>query len=602
MVNPVRRVWRDMASHRRELAFAGILGAIASFSAVALLGVSAWLISKASEMPPVLDLSLAALFVRVLALSRALFRYFERLVGHDAAFRQLTELRVVVYGNLERLAPTGLAAFGRGDLLARLVGDVDAALDLPLRVILPWLQAILTTLATVAFMIWLLPQEGIIIGMISVVALIVTPWVAARTARHAESRVAPAKAQMSAAVVQGLDATADIMVFGAGTSTNREVRRLDDALTRLNEREAYSLGLGGGIGILLQGVAVTLALALGIGAVWSGRIEPVWLAVVALLPLALFDVLAGLPASALAYQRLRGSAERIIEVDDTAMPVHDPVSPVPVPTQFAGLVVDGVTAGWGGAEGQVNAIEGLSFSVAPGERVAVVGPSGSGKSTLANVLMGFLPYTGSVALSGVEIRDADGDAVRQVVGMLTQQAHIFDTTIADNIRIGDPTATDEQVTSALDKVQLATFVASLTEGMDTVVGSFGASISGGERQRIALARLLLAQRAFVILDEPTEHLDGPTAQALTETIMSALGEDTLLLITHRLTGLESFDRIIEIQEGRIVAEGTHAELVAEGGWYGDQWAVESDLHDMAELLPRLPIGRAIPRPSQVSGT
>jgi ATP-binding cassette subfamily C protein CydCD len=597
MVSPVRAVWRDMSSHRRELLGAGILGAVASLSAVGLLGASAWLISKASELPPVLDLSLAALLVRVLALSRALFRYFERLVGHDAAFRGLTELRVTVYRNLERLAPTGLAAFGRGDLLARLVGDVDAALDLPLRVVLPWLQAILTTVATVAFMVWLLPQDGLVIGALSVVALIVTPWIAARTARHAEKRVAPAKARMSSAVVQGLDATADITVFGAVTSTNREVRRLDDELTRLNEREAYSLGLSGGIGILLQGVAVTVALALGIGAVWSGRIEPVWLAVVALLPLALFDVLAGLPASALAYQRLRGSAERIVEVENATAPVHDPANPVPVPAEFTGLVVGQLTAGWSAAQDeQVNAIEDITFSVAPGERVAIVGPSGSGKSTLANVLMGFLPYAGSVALCGVEIREADGDAVRGVVGMLTQQAHIFDTSIADNVRIGDPKATDEEVLAALEKVHLGGFIAGLPQGIDTVVGSFGASISGGERQRIALARLLLARRVFVILDEPTEHLDGPTAQALTETIMTALAEDTLLLITHRLTGLEEFDRIIEIQDGRVVAEGTHAELLAVDGWYADQWRVESELHDMAELLPRLPIGHAVPRP------
>lgn len=598
MVSPVRTVWRGMSSHRRELVGAGILGAVASLSAVGLLGVSAWLISKASEMPPVLDLSLAALFVRVLALSRALFRYFERLVGHDAAFRGLTELRVTVYQSLERLAPTGLAAFGRGDLLTRLVGDVDAALDLPLRVVLPWLQAILTTAVTVAFCVWLLPSAGIAVGVLSVLALILTPWVAARTARRAEERVAPAKARMSAAVVQGLDATADITVFGAEIATNAEVRRLDDELTRLNEREAYSLGIGAGIGILFQGLAVTVALALGIGAVWSGRIEPVWLAVVALLPLALFDVLSGLPASALAYQRLRGSAVRIVEVEQTPSPVVDPVAPVPMPADFTGLRVRDLYAGWGAeaADGApIHALEGIELEVRPGQRVAVVGPSGSGKSTLASVLMGFLPYAGSVTVSSVEVRETDGDELRQVVGMLTQQAHIFDTSIADNVRIGDPTASADEVADVLTKVHLDPFLAGLPNGIDTVVGSFGAAISGGERQRMALARLLLAKRSFVILDEPTEHLDGPTAAVLTETIMEALGEDTLLLITHRLTGLEGFDRIVELQGGRIVAEGSHDELLAAGGWYADQWRTETDLHDMARLLPRLPVGVAVPR-------
>ncbi|MEI6363013.1 MAG: thiol reductant ABC exporter subunit CydC [Actinomycetes bacterium] len=601
MVSPVRAVWRDMSTHRRELLGAAVLGAIASLSAVGLLGTSAWLISRASEMPPVLDLSIAALLVRVLAISRALFRYGERLVGHDAAFRGLTQLRVVVYTNLERLAPTGLAAFGRGDLLTRLVGDVDAALDLPLRVMLPWMQAILTALVTVAFVTWLLPPAGIVVGLLAVVSLTFTPWIAARTARVAEERVAPAKARMSAAVVQQLDATADITVYGAGRSANKEVRRLDDDLTRLNEQEAYSLGMGTGFGVLVQGLAVTIALAVGIGAVWSGRIEPVWLAVVALLPLALFDVLSTLPGAALAYQRLRGSAERIVEVERAPIPVPDPVSPVAVPADFGGLAVQGLTSGWGATDAddlEIHAIRDVTLSVAPGERVAVIGPSGAGKSTLANVLMGFLPYQGSVRLSGVEIREANGDDVRGVVGMLTQQAHIFDTSVADNIRIGDPSADDATINDAIEQVHLSSFVAGLPDGIDTVVGSFGASISGGERQRIALARLLLAGRTFVILDEPTEHLDGPTAQSLTETIMEALRDDTLLLITHRLTGLEGFDRIIELQDGRVVAEGTHERLLADGGWYADQWRTESELHDMADLIPRLPVGVAVPPPGR----
>ena len=178
--HPVRMLWRSMSSHRVELGGAGILGALASISAVALLGTSAWLIATAAEMPPVLTLTVAAVMVRFLALSRALFRYAERLVGHDAAFRGLTELRVVVYSSLERLAPTGLSAFGRGDLLARLVADVDAALDLPLRVVLPWAQAVLVAAGTVAFLGWLLPVSGVVIGVLSVIALALTPWLVAR--------------------------------------------------------------------------------------------------------------------------------------------------------------------------------------------------------------------------------------------------------------------------------------------------------------------------------------------------------------------------------------------------------------------------------------
>lgn len=590
----VRALWEGMSSQRRELAVAGLLGAAASASAVALMGVSGWLISRAAEMPPVLTLTVAAVLVRFLALSRALLRYVERLVGHDAAFRGLTQLRIVVYRNLERLAPNGLAAFGRGDLLARLVADVDAALDLPLRVVLPWVQAALVSMATAAFLVWLLPASGAAIGLLAVVALVATPWLAARIAQGAEARMAPERAHLSATVVRALDATPELTAFGAGAAATARVRALDDGLTRLNLRESYALGVGSSVGIVVQGAAVALALAIAIPAVTDGRIEPVWLAVIALLPLALFDVLATLPGSALAYQRLRGSALRLQEVEAAPSPVVEPADPRAVPADFTGVRCVGVSASWVPGETTLHEVD-LVFE--PGQRVAVVGPSGSGKSTLAAVLMGFLPYEGSATLSGVELRDTDGDDLRRHVGLLTQQAHIFDTTIADNVRIGDPHADDDAVVAALAAAQLDAWVAALPSGMHTTVGSFGLTISGGERQRIALARLLLADRPLAILDEPTEHLDGPTADALTRTLSAALRDRTVLLITHRLIGLEQVDRIVELHDGRVRASGTHDELMALGGWYAEQWLLESERRDMTALLADLPVGRGVAGPA-----
>lgn len=591
--HPVRALWQGMSKQKRELGIAGLLGAIASGSAVALLGASAWLIATASTMPPVLTLTVAAVTVRALALSRAIFRYIERLVGHDAAFRGLTQLRVTVYERLEKLAPTGLRAFGRGDLLARLVADVDAALDLPLRVILPWVQATLVAGASVAFMVWLLPSSGLLVAVLSIIAIAAVPWLIALTARSAEVRMAPARADLADTVVRALDATPEIAAFGARDQVISRVSGLDDQLTRLNIRESYSLGLGGGIGTVVQGLAVVGALILAVPAVVAGGIDPVWLAVAALLPLALFDVLAALPSSALAYQRLRGSAVRIMAIEEAPVPVEDPVEPKPLPTLFSGVVLEGMSASW---VDHTTVLHDITIDVAPGSRVAVVGPSGAGKSTLAAVLMGFLPYSGSVRLSGVEVQDVDGDELRRHVGILSQQSHIFDTTIADNIRIGDPDATDDELSHAAAAAQLDTWVSTLPRGLASSVGSFGLAVSGGERQRIALARLLLARRELVILDEPTEHLDGATADALTDTMMAALADATVLLITHRLRGVEQFDHIIELEAGRIVAQGSHDQLMARNGWYAEQWTLESERRDMAQLLSELPIGRAVPAP------
>ncbi|MHB1066105.1 MAG: thiol reductant ABC exporter subunit CydC [Candidatus Nanopelagicales bacterium] len=594
--NPVRVVWRHMAPQRRELAAAGILGALASISAVALLGTSGWLISRAAEQPAVLTLGVAAVLVRTFALSRALFRYAERLVGHDAAFRGLTGLRVFVYGELERLAPNGLAAFGRGDALTRLVNDVDAALDLPVRVVLPWAQAVLVSAATLLFLGWLLPAAAALVAALALAALVAVPWLVARTARAAEHRMAPARAELSAAVVEVLDATPDLTAFGASGQAAAAIRRMDDGLTRLNAREAFALGTGGGIGILVQGAAVAGSLMVAVPAVTAGRLAPVWLAVAALLPLALFDVLATLPASALAYQRLRGSAARLVDVEQAPTPVPPRASPLAAPAAFAGMDLVDVSATWVPPDRPAQAaptLRGITMHVDPGERVGVVGPSGAGKSTLAAVLMGFLPYSGSLLLSGSQVRDLDGDVLRESIGLLSQQAHLFDTTIADNVRLGDRSATADDIRDALRRARLIDWVDRLPEGVDTVVGSFGAAVSGGERQRIALARVLLGRRRLVILDEPTEHLDAPTADALAATFDTSLAGTSLVVITHRLADLRGVDRIVELQDGSIAAQGTHEELLAAGGWYARQWRVEAEQRDLAALLPRLPVGTAV---------
>ncbi len=595
--SPVRIVWSEMSGQMRGLTAAGLLGFVASFSAVALLGTSAWLIATAAGMPPVLTLSVAAVLVRALALSRAVFRYLERLMGHDAAFRGLTGLRVRVYDQLERLAPTGLAAFGRGDLLSRLVADVDASLDLPLRVVLPWAQAVLVSAATVAFIWWLLPATGAVIAVIALAALVVVPWLSARLAASAEARMAPARGVMAEAVVRALDAAPDIAAFGAQGSAAARVHELDTRLTRLAKRESSALGVGAGLGVIAQGLAVVGALVITVPAVVDGRIGPVWLAVAALLPLALFEILAGLPASALAFEALRGSATRVAELAELPVPVPDPASPVPAPAHFTGLRLESVSASYSAVPGSVAAITDIRLDVAPGERIAIVGPSGAGKSTLANVLMGFLPYSGSLGFSGVEVRDMDGDDMRKHLGLLSQTAHVFDTTIADNVRIGDPSADDQQVSEALADAQLAAYVDALPRGLQTTVGAFGSAMSGGERQRLALARLMIGEHPLVILDEPTEHLDSATADAVMSTILEALRERTLVLITHRLAGLEQFDRIVVLEGGHVAMQGTHGQLLERGGWYADQWHLEAERYDMADFVSGLPAGVAVEGPA-----
>ena len=588
-----------MVGERSMLALAGLIGALATGCAVALLGTAAWLIATAAGAPPVLTLTVAAVMVRAFALGRAFLRYGERLVGHDAALRGLTDLRVHVYERLERLAPVGLAGFARGDLLTRLIADVDSALDFPLRVVLPWAQAGLVSAATVAFCAWIWPSAGLVIGCTIVAALVITPWVASSVASRAEQRTAPSKALLASAVVTALDASADLSAFGQHGSAVQRIASIDRDVTAIAERSSAALGLAGGLGVLLQGAAVTGVIVVAAPAVLDGSLSAVWLAVLALLPLALFEAMVPLPTSALAYQRLRGSAQRLVALDAMPDPVVRPSFPASVPPGFTTLELRGVSARWGA--GDSFALHEVDLRITAGEHVTIVGPSGAGKSTLAAVLMGFLGYEGSVRLNGVELAEASGDGIRERIGMLSQRSHVFGTTIAENVMLGRQGVTDAEVWRALAAAQLDESVRRMPGGLDAEVGPLGMTLSGGESQRLALARILLDPPPLLILDEPTEHLDAATAQAIEGTIRRSTSESTRITITHRLRGISADDRVVVLRDGRIEADGTCRELAAAEGWFAGQLRLERDESEMASLIASLPVGVAVSR-MHTSGT
>ncbi|MEU8473853.1 thiol reductant ABC exporter subunit CydD [Streptomyces hygroscopicus] len=656
---------------RGRFALALLLGSLALVSAVGLMAVSGWLISRAAQQPPVLYLMVAVTATRAFGIGRAAFRYAERLVSHDAVLRVLADLRVAVYRRLERLAPAGLGRTRRGDLLSRLVADVDTVQDYFLRWLLPVGSALTVSVASVGFLTWVLPGAGAVLAAGLLVAGVGVPLVSGALARRAERRLAPARGALSAQVVDLLAGTAELTVAGALPRRLDALRRADGALTRIARRAAAATGAGAGLSALVCGLTVTAAAWLGVSAVADGRIHGVWLAVVVLTPLAAFEAVAGLPLAVQHRQRVRRAAERVYEVMDEPLPVREPgqarvveprcgqarreeplggrarvVEPrcgqarreeplggrawggeahggqawgedarcvqarcgeadgeetwgeeahggqgrvaesggcqawgeksrggqadgegtwgeEPPDTPYP-LVLRGITARHPGQAAP--ALDGFGLELRPGHRVAVVGPSGAGKTTLAQVLLRFLDAEGGTyTLGGRNAAALDGDAVRRLVGLCAQDAHVFDSSLRENLRLARTGASDGELRAALAEARLLDWVDGLPDGLDTLVGEQGARLSGGQRQRLALARALLADFPVLVLDEPAEHLDLPTADALTADLLSATRGRTTVLITHRLAGLDAVDEVIVLDGGRAVQRGTYRELAAADG-------------------------------------
>ena len=585
-----------------RLALATLLGAGAVAAAIGLIATSAWLISRSAQHPQESAVAIAIVGVQFFALARGLCRYAERIVGHDAAFRVLSDLRVSVYERLERLAPLGLPAFGSGDLLARLIHDVDSLQDLLLRVLPPFAITLLVGAATVGLVWWMLPAAGLILLIALLIAATLVPWLTGTLAARTEARQAASRGELTSSVVDLIEGAPELAVNGAPAEQLGRAMAADAEVTQLAGTAARTAGIGQGLSSLCVGLAMWGALVAGVSAVHAGRLEGVLLAGIALIPLVAFELVTPLPNATQTLQRVRRAAARVFEVMDTPPPVAEPAQPASLPSlsssplpspsipptlplsasptprlsrQMPVLRVRDLRCSYPGETRW--ALDGVDLDLSPGRRVAVVGPSGAGKSTLAGVLLRFLPYAdGSVTLTGIELAALDGDEIRRVVGLVAQDAHVFDSTLEENLRLARRGASDEELEEALVTARLLDWTRELPAGLQTEVGERGVRMSGGQRQRLALARALLADFPVLILDEPGEHLDTQTADAIVADLLRITEGRTTLLITHRLTGLQDIDEVLMLDHGRVRERGTHSELAGLGGRYAELWQREQD--------------------------
>ena len=538
---------------RSRVALAVALGAGTVICGVGLMGTAGYLISRAAEQPAVLSLTVAIVGVRFFGLTRPLLRYFEQLSAHDLALRTLGRARRRVYERIEPLAPAQLGDWRDGDLLARLVADVEALQNLYLRGIGPPLIALTAGVVSVSVAAAILPAAAIVLAVGLLTAGIAVPAAAVAMGRRTGRLEAAARGELTAELVETMRGAPELAVYGRADDRIERLREADRALVRAARRASFTDGTGDGARLLVTGATVAGVLAVAVSAHASGSLDRVLMATLALLALASFEAVQPLAQAARELTETLAAGRRLLELTDRAPAISDPADPAALPDEPFGLALEGVRARYRDDEQPV--LDGLDLRLDPGRRVALVGPSGAGKTTVANLLVRFLdPEGGRVTLGGRDLRDYRQEDVRGAIAVAGQDSHLFSTSIRENVRLGRPAATDEELEDALREAQILDWVLALPEGSDTLVGEEGRELSGGQRQRLVLARALLSDARVLVLDEPTAHLDSATAKALMDSILGATRDRTTLLITHRTEGLDRMDEVHTLAYGRTTVE------------------------------------------------
>ncbi|MEN3308103.1 MAG: ATP-binding cassette, subfamily bacterial CydC [Micromonosporaceae bacterium] len=552
--------------------FAAFLAALTDLAGVGLLATAAWLIARAAERPPLIALSVAIVAVRTLAIGKGTLRYVERLVGHDAALRVLAKLRTRVYATLS----AGGTSLPHGDLLARLVSDVDGVQDALLRCAIPAGVAVLVAVATVGFTAAYLPAAALVLATGMLLAGLVLPVAAYAIAAGAARRTATVRGGYLAASVDVLHGAADLAAFGATGTALARARDESTGLARLTRAAGTA---GSAVGAVSVPVPALTAVGVCLLATRAPGLNPVMVAVLSLVALAAVEAVLPLTGAAVRLADLRGSLERVrallrqgsapagsLRVRD-GITVDGPVE-ASVLSGPVDIRLDGVSARY--ADDRELALDRLDLDLPAGRRVAVVGPSGAGKSTLLGVLAGTVPpAAGTVA---VNARTEEPAQRWRIAGGVLADGYVFHATMRENLTLGRPGLPDGQLLDALRTAGLR----SAPEDLDRTLGEDGAQVSGGQRQRLLLARALLAPPPVLLLDEPTEGLDPAAADEVLGQALAAVPGHTVVLVTHRLADLSAFDEVLVLADGRVAQRGRHADLLTEPGWYAD-WARGGDL-------------------------
>lgn len=561
-----------------------LLSTLTIGSSVALIGTSSWLISTAALHPSVADLGVSVVGVRFFGIARGLFRYLERLVSHNVTFRLLARLRVWFYEKLEPLAPARLLEYKSGELLARVIGDVETLENFYVRVISPSLTAVfIGLLVSIFFASFYLPIALVLIGFFLVLGLIL-PLLSQLSSRAAGHKLVVQRADIQSQVVDGIQGLADLLAFGRGSDRLRQIASSGEAYGSTQKQMARISAVHSALSTFFTNFGLWLVLVLVIPQVAAGNIRGVMLGTFTLMTLASFEAVMPLPLAAQMWNASREAAKRLFDVVD-AEPVVKETGQRRLETGLPNsLQVSSLSFFY--PNQSAPALENLSFTVPAGKSVAIVGPSGAGKSTITNLLLRFWEYeTGEIALRGESLKALDQEEVRRQFALVSQNSYFFNTSIRENLRLARRSATQAEIESAARAAQIHEFIVGLPKGYDTLIGEQGLRLSGGERQRLAIARALLKDAPILIFDEPTANLDPQTEKKVLDTLFETMRGKTSLLITHRLVGLKHVDEVLVMDLGQIVQRGTHQQLLKQEGLYRRLWDLQNQILSDAESHP-----------------
>jgi thiol reductant ABC exporter CydC subunit len=589
-----------LAPFKQQVLLSVLLGFATIGSAVGLLGTSAYIISAAARQPSIADLQVAIVGVRFFGISRAVFRYLERLVSHQVSFNLLSNLRVWFYSAVEPLAPARLVQFQSGNLFSRITSDITALENFYVRAAAPPLTALLVAAGTATLLSFFSPSLALsVLFFMALLGLGLPLWMR-QLGRHTGLELQKVRAEINTLLVDGIQGMSDLLAYGQRQQQEKLVGTASLKLSSLQNSMAFLQALQSAFISLISNLAMLVVLILAIPLVSGGQVDGVYLAVLVLVALSSFEAIQPLPLTAQYLESHLEAGRRLFELVDSAPEVIDIQDPLPIP-QAPSLAVHDLSFAYpipgpsvgthptavldpaGAIKFKPFVLQELSLELTPGKRLALVGPTGSGKTTLTNLLLRFWEYglerdgRGWISLNGFDLSNYDQNELRRLFGVVSQYTFLFHASVRDNLLIASPGASTEKVYEAARQADIHEFIESLPQGYDTRIGEGGLKISAGERRRLSIARAILKDAPCLILDEPTANLDSISEMRVLASIRTLMEGRSTLMITHRLVGMEGMDEILVIKAGREIERGRHKDLLEANGLYRRMWELQNQL-------------------------